>query len=150
VQALWGAWHVPGHLVGEQLYADARAVLVWANEAGYRLGLVTNRWFGRALLEPELKAHGLADLFDAVVVSCDVGYEKPHPEIFRRALADLGVPAERAVMVGDSLRADVAGAKRGGLRAVWKRNRRPDPPADAGDRPDAVVDDLGELPRCLS
>ena len=144
-QALWGAWHVPGHLVGEQLYADARATLAWAKEAGYRLGLVTNRWFGRALLEPELRAHGLGGMFDAVVVSCDVGYAKPHPEIFRRALADLGVVADAAVMVGDSLQTDIAGAKRSGLRAVWKRNHGSPVTADAGDRPDAVIDGLGEL-----
>jgi HAD superfamily hydrolase (TIGR01509 family) len=145
VQALWAAWHVRGHLVGEQLYPDARATLAWAKAAGYRLGLVTNRWFGRALLEPELEAHGLAGLFDTIVVSCDARYAKPHPEIFRRALADLGVPADAAVMVGDSLRADVGGARRCGLGAVWKRNRQPHPPTDPETRPDAVVDDLGEL-----
>ena len=140
-----GAGTTRSVFVGEQLYADARATLAWAKEAGYRLGLVTNRWFGRALLEPELRAHGLGGMFDAVVVSCDVGYAKPHPEIFRRALADLGVVADAAVMVGDSLRNDVAGAKRSGLRAVWKRNRQPDPAMAAGDQPDAVIDDLGEL-----
>jgi hypothetical protein len=43
----WGAWHVPGHLVGEQPYADARPTLAWAKEAGYRLGLVTKPFLTR-------------------------------------------------------------------------------------------------------
>ncbi|MBI2760583.1 MAG: HAD family hydrolase [Chloroflexi bacterium] len=145
VEMLWQAWYVSGPLVGEELYPDALATLTWAKRAGYRLGLVTNRWFGRTLLERDLRAHGVDGLFDTIVVSCDVGYEKPHREIFRLALAALGLPAEQAVMVGDSLRADVAGAKHSGLRAVWKRNRRPQPPVVAGAGPDAVIDDLGEL-----
>lgn len=145
VRALWRAWHVGGHLVGEEPYPDARATLTWAKHAGYRLGLVTNRWFGRVLLEPELQAHGLAGLFEAVVVSCDVGYAKPHPAIFRRALAALGLPAAQAVMVGDSLGTDVAGARCSGLRAVWKRNHRPQPRLEPASGPDAVIDDLWEL-----
>jgi hypothetical protein len=48
-------------------------------------------------------------------------------------------------MVGDLLREDVSGAKRSGLRAVWKRNRQQHPAVVAGDRPDAASDDLSEL-----
>jgi HAD superfamily hydrolase (TIGR01509 family) len=145
VQALWQAWYVGGHLVGEEPYPDARATLTWAKQAGYRLGLVTNRWFGRALLEPELRAHGLAGLFDAVVVSCDVGYDKPHPAIFHLALDALGLPAAQAIMVGDNLGTDIAGARSSGLRAVWKRNHQPHPRLEPASAPDAVIDDLHEL-----
>ena len=75
---------------------------------------------------------------------------KPAPGLFRKALNDLGVAAEESVMVGDSLRADVAGAKALGMIAVWKRP--PNPIAENATMPDGrvavpdhVIDDLREL-----
>jgi putative hydrolase of the HAD superfamily len=146
LDALWAAWYVDGAQMGRQLYPDAATTLAWAKGAGYRLAVVTNRWFGRSLLERELEGYALGRTFDALLVSCDVGWLKPHPEIYYAALNALGVEAEGAVMVGDSLRADVAGAKLLGMRAVWKRNgRRHEQPGGSGIRPDAVIDDLWEL-----
>jgi putative hydrolase of the HAD superfamily len=146
--ALWDAWYVDGARMGRQLYPDTVTTLAWAKDAGFKLGLVTNRWFGRALLENELTACALGRTFDAVIVSCDVGWLKPHPEIFYAALGALGVEADQAVMVGDSLRTDIAGAKMLGMRAVWKRNgRRHQRAVDTAIQPDAMIDDLWELRR---
>jgi FMN phosphatase YigB (HAD superfamily) len=146
--ALWAAWYVDGGHMGRQLYPDTVTTLTWAKETGYRLGLVTNRWFGRALLERELAACALGQFFDAVLVSCDVGWLKPHPEIFYAALSALGVEADQTVMVGDSLRTDIAGAKMLGMYAVWKRNgRRHQQAPESTVRPDAMIDDLWELRR---
>jgi len=92
-------------------------------------------------------------------ISCEVGYLKPHPRIFQHALDALGVGPEETVMVGDSLRADVGGAKALGMTAVLKRNSateaEKDPEKDMGEpekseprdpaEPDFVVDDLWEL-----
>jgi putative hydrolase of the HAD superfamily len=58
------------------------------------------------------------------VFSSDVGVRKPSPEIFLRALGELGVAADRALFVGDRLRQDVGGAHGVGMRAVqamWYR-----------------------------
>ena len=148
LDALWAAWYIDGARMGRQLYPDTVTTLAWAKAQGYRLGLVSNRWFGRELLERELAGCGLAGFFDAVAVSCDVGWLKPHPEIFYAALDELNCQAEETVMVGDSLRADIAGAKMLGMRAVWKRNgRRQQQVAETGIRPDATIDDLWELRR---
>src|SRR5262245_42293810 len=148
VEELWAAWHVDGARLGRQLYPDTLTTLAWARGAGYRLGLVSNRWWGRALLEPELTTAGLDGLFDAITVSCDVGWLKPHSEMFYAALRALGCAPEEAVAVGDSLRADVAGAKLLGMGAVLKRNGRRDQQAvESGIEPDAVIDDLWELRR---
>src|SRR5690606_41633732 len=54
---------------------------------------------------------GLAASFDVIVVSHFEGVEKPHPEIFRRALARLGVPAAAAAFVGDIWSIDVEGSR---------------------------------------
>ena len=47
-----------------------------------------------------------------------VGFQKPHPEIFRAALRSLDVPAEESVYVGDVYSIDYVGAKAVGMQAV--------------------------------
>ena len=148
LDALWAAWHVDGARMGRQLYPDTVTTLAWARQEGYRLGLITNRWYGRSLLQRELDGCNLGRAFDCVTVSCDVGWLKPHPEIFYAALSGLGTEAAETVMVGDSLRADIAGARMLGMHAVWKRNgRRRQHQADPTIPPDAMIDDLWELRR---
>ena len=81
------------------------------------LGLVTN---GASCLQREkLAASGLAARFAAVTVSGEIGVGKPDPAIFAHALEALGADAADAVMVGNSLAHDVAGARAAGIRAVW-------------------------------
>jgi YjjG family noncanonical pyrimidine nucleotidase len=72
----------------------------------------------------------LAAHVDVLVVSEEAGVSKPEPEIFRIALDRMGARPEDAVMVGDSWEADVVGARRSGIRAVWfnpQRRPAPDP-----------------------
>lgn len=61
---------------------------------------------------------GLAQFFDAVVTSQDMGASKPDPALFREALRRIGVPPDQAVMVGNDVDRDIAGAMRMGLRAI--------------------------------
>jgi putative hydrolase of the HAD superfamily len=63
--------------------------------------------------------HGLAPYFDAVVISGEVGYRKPHPLVFQMLVDQLGVAKEEIVFVGDDSEADVSGAQRAGLRPIW-------------------------------
>jgi putative hydrolase of the HAD superfamily len=95
---------------------DAIAVL---DDLGrdHRLALVTNGApdVQRAKLAPT----ALARRFEAIVISAEVGVGKPDPRIFRAALDALGVANADAVMVGDSLERDVAGARRAGVLSVW-------------------------------
>jgi putative hydrolase of the HAD superfamily len=82
------------------------------------------------------------------VVSGDLGVVKPHAAPFRRALEELGCRAEDAVHVGDNWLADIQGAKRLGIGAVWMR--RWDAPEgftpDPGDHAaDAEIRHLEEL-----
>jgi FMN phosphatase YigB (HAD superfamily) len=95
-----------------------------------------------------LERAGVADLFQAVVVSDEVGWRKPHPEIFSRALGHLGVEPARALFVGDRADIDVVGAQRMGMPAVWiNREAQPLPPGI--DPPDYEVRDLAELARIV-
>lgn len=138
---IWNASRLP---LGDyaQLFPDTLDVLRSLRSAGLRLALVTNQPYPGDLLLPDLEAHHLLPWFDAVVVSHDLGYGKPHPAIFEQALERVGAAPREAVMIGDTPAIDVAGAKAAGMPAVLKRNgdrRRP-----AGDA-DHVIDDLIEL-----
>ncbi|MCX5797284.1 MAG: HAD-IA family hydrolase [Elusimicrobia bacterium] len=83
--------------------------------ARYRLGVVSN-FYGN--LEDILASEGLRGLFSSVVDSGVLGVAKPDPAIFRRALADLGLTPEQALMVGDSVPRDMKGAEGLGMRHI--------------------------------
>lgn len=76
---------------------------------------------------------------------------KPSPAFFRLALDDLGVPAERAVMVGDDVATDIGGAKAAGLRGILVKTGkfRPDTLAGAPVAPDIVIESIADLPGAL-
>ncbi len=118
----------------------------WCKERGLRVILVTNTLErGDEEVLRDWTRMGLADSIDGVVSSHSVGWRKPHPAMFERALTLAHARAGEAFMVGDNLVADVGGAKRLGLRTIWRRtpaagDQRPEP------QPDATVSDLTELP----
>jgi epoxide hydrolase-like predicted phosphatase len=84
--------------------------------SGIRTGLVTNSWstshYDRGLL---------GELFDAVVISAEVGLHKPQPEIYLLASERLGIEPERCVFV-DDLRENCAGAEAVGMTAILHRH----------------------------
>jgi HAD superfamily hydrolase (TIGR01549 family) len=96
-----------------------------------RIGVISNNLIEET--REKLAFCELASLVDVVVVSGDEGTSKPDPRIFHIALDRLGVAAGDAVMVGDSWAADIVGAARAGIRAVWFNPRRaPVPREPAG------------------
>jgi len=103
---------------GVDLYDDARAVLDELRERGYQIGLITNSFLPMWMRDVELEHYGLIHYFDARLTSGDAGYMKPHPAIYEQMLDLLGVPAERAVFVGDRPVNDIAGANEAGLISV--------------------------------
>ena len=96
----------------------------------------------------KIEGSGLADYFDTILVSGEEGFGKPKPEIFRLAIDRLDVDEASAVMIGDSLARDVAGAAGVGIKSVWVNrmgvkgtNRFPTPDAEMRD----LTADLPEL-----
>jgi putative hydrolase of the HAD superfamily len=86
-----------------------------ARAAGIRTGLISNSW-GRTIYDQAL----IESLFDAVVISGDVGLHKPQPEIYLLACERLGIEPADAVFV-DDLRENCAGAEAVGITAVLHR-----------------------------
>lgn len=87
-----------------------------ARRAGVKTGLISNSWGNGLAYDPEL----LRELFDAVVISGEVGLHKPQPEIYRLAADRIGVPPENCVFV-DDLRENCVGAEAVGMRAILHR-----------------------------
>jgi putative hydrolase of the HAD superfamily len=94
------------------LYEDALPALAELREHGVKIGLISN---GSRDLEEFVAHHGLDA--DCVVGSREFGRTKPHPEIFRHALALLNVRPEDAAMIGDSYEDDIEGARALGMKA---------------------------------
>lgn len=113
-------------------YPDAAPALRSLRAAGCALVVVSN-W--DVSLHERLAETGLDTLVDGAVASAELGAAKPERAIFERALGIAGVPRERAWHVGDSVEADVEGARAAGIRAVLVA--RDGPPA-AGSAPPAV------------
>jgi HAD superfamily hydrolase (TIGR01509 family) len=146
LEQLWRAAYVDPATLGRQPYPDARTTLLWARQSGFRVGIVANSAYGSAIVGTELAAVGLADLVEALSLSSEGGWLKPHPRIFMDAVRGLGVKPEETVMVGDTIAQDIKGAFTLGMTTVWKRNGRG---VAAGERlevtPDFQIDDLWEL-----
>ncbi|PIN99034.1 MAG: hypothetical protein COT90_01295 [Candidatus Diapherotrites archaeon CG10_big_fil_rev_8_21_14_0_10_31_34] len=60
----------------------------------------------------------LENYFDEIMLSCSVGLIKPNPKIFLVPLKKLKINPEQAVMIGDSIRTDMNGAKKAGLKTI--------------------------------
>jgi FMN phosphatase YigB (HAD superfamily) len=95
---------------------------------------------------------GLRPYFQVILSSAAQGIRKPNPRIFTTALAALKSTPGQAAMVGDTLGADILGARNAGIYAVWI-TRRADSPANRAHadtiRPDATIAALSELPGLL-
>ncbi|KWX66189.1 HAD family hydrolase [Mycobacterium sp. NAZ190054] len=84
-------------------YPDTATVLDGLRRRGIKTAVVSNIAFD---VRPAFDALGVAGHVDAFVLSYEVGAVKPDPAIFQAALDRVGVPADRALMVGDSDEAD--------------------------------------------
>lgn len=113
----------------------------------YRLGLLSN--FDDSQTGREVLADtGVSDLFEAVIISADLGLRKPNPMIFRRMLEILALEPERVLFVGDTPREDVMGARNVGIPTAWLSRGKGPFPEDL-PAPDFVFDDITGLPALL-
>ncbi len=133
------------------LEEDTLPMLETLRSEGYRIGLISNAADDKDV-QTLVDIHRLRPFFDVVIISAGVGIRKPSPEVFHMALRRWNAAPERAVMVGDTLNADVLGAQNVGMASVWitRRGMRPDNfEVQEIIRPDATIETLSELPDLL-
>jgi len=124
-----------------QLYPDTLETLANLRDEGLKMGLISNAksdWAVRTILEK----NDITKYFASVVTSASLRIRKPRPEIFTRALSDLSVKPFDTVFVGDSLEADISGARRVGIRSIHVLRK----PIEASyqPEPEATVSSLTE------
>ena len=108
----------------------------------YKLGIVSNFAIPECVSKL-LQKHNLTELFDVVIVSGAVNKRKPSPEIFKKALDFLEIDPEDAVFVGDTMEADIEGAKSAGMKTIYIE-RRKQQAADA-EGPDQIIKTMSDL-----
>ena len=102
-------------VMNAKLFDDVLPTLTELKRRGLKLALVSSNVKYR--LKAILEKNKLTHLFDSVVSYEDVKRPKPHPDMVLKALEEVGVKAEEAILVGDSIN-DVMSAKSAGVIAV--------------------------------
>lgn len=126
------------------LYDDTISVLETLRLDGYKIGLITNSMMPMWMRDIELRAYGILDYFDCRLTSGDVGYMKPHPLIYQKALEILDLKPDQALFVGDRPNNDIAGANAAGLTSVLMSP--PHLKRELNDaKPDHIINNLSEL-----
>ena len=124
-------------------FPEAVETVRWLRDAGCRLALLTN---GAARAQrSKIERFGLEPLFDAVLIEGELGFGKPDPRVYARALADLDVEPERAWMVGDNPEWDVAAPQRQGIWGIWLDRWERGLAEGHPVRPDRIIRRLAEL-----
>jgi putative hydrolase of the HAD superfamily len=135
-----------------QLEGDTLAMLADLKESGYQLGLISNAsdaWDVNNLID----GFQLRDFFEVILISADEGIRKPDRRIFERAATAMQCDFHAMVMVGDTLDADIFGAKQCGMKTVWISRRAEESRYKLRVRPelnaDAEIKTLSELPKLI-
>lgn len=139
---IYAEWAACQHF---ELYDEVPEVLRNLAAGGLRIGLISNSHRCLSSFQSHFELQGL---IAATVSSSEHGFMKPHPSIFSAALQLVNVDPAEAVMVGDSIRQDVEGALRAGMRAVllYRGDR---PPERASELGVPIIQSLRELPPLL-
>ncbi len=97
-------------------FPDVASGLVALRDLGIRVRIASN--FDSRLRAVAAGLPELAGFIDALVISSEVGYRKPHATFYAAACVSLGLPPDRVLCVGDDPENDVLGAERAGLRGL--------------------------------
>ncbi len=143
----WFGAYVELYRANWQLYDDTLSAL---DALPPRLGIITNGELGLQL--GKLEATGIADRFEHVIASGELGITKPDAPIFLAAVQAFGVDATRAAYVGDRLHTDAIGAAEAGLVGIWLDRRDAATDAERAEAASAgvtIVTGLDQLPAVL-
>ncbi|PAW92181.1 noncanonical pyrimidine nucleotidase, YjjG family [Mucilaginibacter sp. MD40] len=109
------------------LFPHAHETLAYLQDK-YTLHLISNGFKDASRLK--INGCGLERYFQHIIISEDVGVNKPDPGIFHHAMALAGAIIQESVMIGDSIEADIRGAIGVGMDAIYFNPMRSEKPAD--------------------
>ncbi|MBL7997292.1 MAG: HAD-IA family hydrolase [Candidatus Kapabacteria bacterium] len=89
-----------------------------ARNTAATIGIITNGFVEQQ--HRKLRRFGWDTLFDVILISDEVGYPKPHPQMYAIASERAGIAEpHHALMIGDHYSADITGAKNAGWQTIW-------------------------------
>lgn len=124
-------------------FPEERRDILLCLKKRYRLGMVSNFDYAPTV-HRILSMYSIEDLFEAIVISAEMGIRKPMAQIFQKALEAIGSSPAESLFVGDTFGADVIGAKMAGMDAAWI-DRGLSPAHPSGAEPDFKLRDFKEL-----
>ena len=130
---------------------EAIPMLQQLKDEGYHLGLISNASYSRDVRK-QLEKNNLTPFFEQILISADIGYRKPHAIIFQKALDFFIVEPSQAVMIGDTLNADIIGSRRMGMKNIWIARWASGPSTHYRDDmivPDRTIQRLSQVPFLL-
>jgi len=112
----------------------------------YKLGLVSNFTYA-PVIYAGVRNSGINQFFNAILVSEEIGWRKPHIKVFEDTLKRLKATAEETVYVGDSPLEDIRGAKAAGMKTVFVPSQfySLENLYEIQEKPDMIVKDMCEL-----
>lgn len=132
-----------------QIEDDTIETLQTLKSTNYHLGILSNAGDDKDVRQL-LQKFGVEAFFDFVLTSAACYYRKPHPRAFEIALAHWSITPPEAVMVGDSLEADIIGAKNLSMKTIWITRRAQFTNENMHRiKPDFSLRKLSELPPTL-
>ena len=129
-------------------FPDVPPALQQLVDIGVKIGILTNAFQPMWMRDAELERFDLLKYFPerhTRMSAADLGYLKPSPIVFRKALANMGTSTAETIYVGDSLAADVVGAQSVGMRAVLREIHDTPSLVSRLVIPDATIRSLDEL-----
>lgn len=131
--------------LGSRLMPHAKEILTYLRPK-YKMYILSNGF--TELQSRKMQSAGIAHYFDGMILSEDIGVNKPNPAIFTHALQVAESTAEESLMIGDNYEVDIEGAQRVGIDQVFynisKKDLNPEHP-----QPTFTVTSLLELKEIL-
>lgn len=92
-------------------------ILDYLTAKGYKMHIISNGF--KEIQHIKIKNSGLDKYVHSIILSESIGFQKPHAKIFEYALQDSGAKVHESIMVGDNYEADIEGAIKYGMDAIF-------------------------------